>query len=100
MKILYSNNKDLYGYKKIIAIKPDDFIFGSEELKEDNFGILSADMTETKIKAWSKNNKYCINDAEEAIITTPAEYQLKDPEAIPEFIIPEQPVRLAPKAEK
>jgi len=100
MKILYSKNKDLYGYFKIVAIKPDDFIFGSEELNENNFGILNADITEAKTKAWSKNNKYCVNNAEAAIIITPVEYQLADPEAIPAFNVPDLPERLAPKADK
>jgi hypothetical protein len=87
-------DKDTFGYYKISAIKPDDFIFGPEELDQDQFGILELDLPEEKIKAWSNNNKYCVNNAETGIKETPAEYQIEDipndPE--PEPIIPPPPV--------
>ena len=74
MKILYCKNKEAFGYYKITAIKPDDFIFGSEEMNEDNFGILNKDMTVEEIAEWENKNKYCVNATKTGIKLTPDEY--------------------------
>ena len=92
MKILYCKNKEAFGYYKITAIKPDDFVFGSEEMNEDNFGILSKDMTTEQITAWENKNKYCVNATETALKNTPDEFLTPEAEApveMPEIIIPQ-----------
>ena len=77
-EILYIKNKDLFGYRKICAIKEVGFAWGEGELNETNFGILEININDDKIKEWRNINKYCLNDNETAIIETPEEYLIKD----------------------
>jgi len=79
-EILYIKNKELFGYRKISAIKDVGFAWGSGELNEDHFGILKTTITDAKIKDWQNENKYCISDDEKSIIETPADYLIKEKE--------------------
>lgn len=73
MKILYcSNYPD--GYKKISAIKLNDWTWGDGESLE-TFNILTLDMTVEQITDWENFNKYCVNEDEDDIEETPEEYQ-------------------------
>lgn len=77
-EILYIKNKELFGYRKICAIKEVDFEWGEEELNENNFGILKIIITDDKIIDWQNKNKYCVNNDETKIIETPEEYLIPE----------------------
>jgi len=76
-EILYIKNIEKFGYRKIVAIKDVNFPWGNAELETANFGILTVEISDENILAWSNQNKYCLNTAETKIIETPAEYQIK-----------------------
>jgi hypothetical protein len=74
-EILYIKNKELFGYRKISAIKDVGFAWGSGELNEEVFGILKIAITDAKVRDWENENKYCVSNDEKSIIETPTDFK-------------------------
>lgn len=79
-EILYSKRKDVFGYNKIVAIKPLLWNWGEGEKDNSNFGIVNLDVTNEQKSEVENLNKWCLNDSYDTFIETPTEFQTKTEE--------------------